>query len=87
MISLSQPTGDFWYLALLAVSPKRRGLGLGMKLLRSCLDAPSLKVLPAYLEATTPANARRYRDIGFCEMGDLELPEGPVVTRMWREPN
>jgi GNAT superfamily N-acetyltransferase len=81
----NQPAGRFWYLALLAVRPSARGRGLGLGLLRSCLGAPEFAGLPAYLESSNPVNTPRYRKLGFREIGGFQLPDGPTVTRLWRE--
>jgi GNAT superfamily N-acetyltransferase len=78
------PPGRYWYLALLAVRTDRRGQGLGMGLLRACLDLPEFQALPAYLESTHPGNLQRYQQLGFHKLGELTLPEGPTVDRMWR---
>jgi ribosomal protein S18 acetylase RimI-like enzyme len=84
--SASHPPGRYWYLALLAVRTDRRGQGLGMKLLRACLDAPEFQCLPVYLESTNPRNLHRYRQLGFRKLGELTLPAGPSVDRLWRDP-
>lgn len=81
----NQPSGSFWYLALLAVRQSERGRGLGLGLLRSCLGAPEFSGISAYLESTSPVNTPRYQKLGFQELGRFQLPGGPVVTRMWRD--
>ena len=42
--------------------------------------------LPAYLEARSEENVSFYRRSGFEVMGDIELPNGPMVFQMIREP-
>lgn len=86
MFAGTQPEGRFWYLALLAVRPSEWGRGLGMGLLRSCLGSAEFQAVPAYLESTNPANTPRYQKLGFEEVGSFRLPDGPAVTRMWRQP-
>ena len=81
------PLGRYYYLALLAVEPAQRGRGLGMGLLQACLASPEFQALPAYLESTNPVNLPRYRQLGFYEIGELVLPDGPKVDRLWREPS
>ena len=39
----------------------------------------------AYLESTNPANDARYRGQGFEPCGAITLPNGHVITTMWRE--
>lgn len=79
------PVERFWYLALIGVSPACRGRGLGMTLLKACLGSAPWHEVPAYLESTNPRNTGRYLELGFREIGELALPDGPVVKRMWRE--
>jgi GNAT superfamily N-acetyltransferase len=85
MFAATQPEGQFWYLALLAVRPSDRGRGLGMGLLRSCLGSAEFQGVPTYLESTHPANTPRYQKLGFADLGAFRLPGGPSVTRLWRE--
>ena len=84
LFTASSPPGRYWYLALLGVCPQLRGRGLGMGLLQACLQTPEFQHLPAYLESTNPRNLRRYQQLGFGKMGELELPAGPRVDRLWR---
>jgi hypothetical protein len=42
--------------------------------------------MPAYLEATTERNRALYERHGFVALGPLELPGGPTMQAMWREP-
>jgi GNAT superfamily N-acetyltransferase len=81
----SFPPGRCWYLALLAVRSGLRGQGLGMGLLRACLQAAEFQQCAAYLESTNPRNLVRYQQLGFRKLGELELPAGPRVDRLWRD--
>ena len=60
-------------------------VSLGLGLLRSCLGSSEFLDLPAYLESTNPVNTPRYEKLGFGPLGTFQLPEGPAVTRLWRE--
>ena len=73
-----------WYLSLLATHPDHSGKGLGMRLMADMLESVDAEHLPAYLESTNPANVERYRGAGFELHGGFEVPEGPMVTTMWR---
>jgi GNAT superfamily N-acetyltransferase len=72
------------YLSLLATHNDHRGNGLGMALLASCLELVDAQHAPAYLESTNPANNRRYALHGFEPFGEAVLPNGHVITTMWR---
>lgn len=80
----SFPPDRCWYLALLAVHPDVRGQGLGMGLLRACLQTAEFQQCGAYLESTNPRNLVRYQQQGFRKLGAIELPAGPRVDRLWR---
>jgi GNAT superfamily N-acetyltransferase len=72
------------YLSLLATHTDHRGQGLGMGLLGTCLETIDAEHSPAYLESTNPANDARYMRHGFEPHGRVTLPNGHVVTTMWR---
>lgn len=42
--------------------------------------------MTAYLEATSPLNRRLYERHGFEVTGEIQLPNGPAMWPMWREP-
>jgi hypothetical protein len=56
-----------------------------MALLAENLRAIDATGLPAYLESTNPANNKRYMAQGFLPADELTLPNGHVITTMWRE--
>jgi GNAT superfamily N-acetyltransferase len=75
------------HLAILAVRPDRQGLGIGSALLSAHHAMLDREGMPAYLEAATWRVrylylAHGYRDYGY----PIELPEGPFMYPMWREP-
>ena len=74
-----------YYLSLLATHSDHRGNGLGMALLAACLEWIDAEHAPAYLESTNPANDPRYRRQGFEPSGEVVLPNGHVITTMWRD--
>lgn len=74
------------YLAFIGVQSEHRGSGLGTVLLQHQLDRLDSHGVPAYLEASSPRNANLYARLGFDSLGHLELPDGPPLQRMWREP-
>jgi ribosomal protein S18 acetylase RimI-like enzyme len=75
-----------YYLPLIGTQPGWRGLGLGSALLRPTLARCDDEGMPAYLEATTERNRALYERHGFVAIGPLELPDGPTMQAMWREP-
>ena len=74
-----------YYLSLLATHGEHRGNGLGMALLGACLERIDAEHMPAYLESTNPANDGRYMRQGFEPVGEATLPNGHVITTMWRD--
>ena len=82
----AQPATPHWYLSLLATHPDHRGSGLGMALVAERLQECDADAVPAYLESTNPGNLGRYRRAGFEAFGGFDVPDGPRVDQMWREP-
>jgi ribosomal protein S18 acetylase RimI-like enzyme len=80
------PQGELWYLGTIATVGPSRGRGLGSELLRVSLLRVDAEGLPAYLESTNPRNVPLYERHGFRVTGTIELPDGPDLTAMWREP-
>jgi GNAT superfamily N-acetyltransferase len=76
------------HLAILAVRPGRQGQGTGTALLRSCHQALDRDGTPAYLEASDPRTRRLYLRHGYTDHGPpIDLPGGPPMYPMWREPS
>jgi GNAT superfamily N-acetyltransferase len=78
---------DHFYLSLLGTHTEHRGSGIGMRLLADNLALLDAAGMPAYLESTNPSNLLRYEAAGFSVSGAFDLPDGPRVTTMWREPH
>ncbi|MET8685706.1 GNAT family N-acetyltransferase [Streptomyces sp. NPDC004732] len=75
------------YLHLIAVHPDRQGEGLGTALVSAVLDRCDRDGLHAYLEASNARSRDLYARLGFTFMGTtLDLPDGPPMWPMWREP-
>jgi len=74
-----------FYLSLLATDSQHRGRGYGLGLLAANLAAIDAAAMPAYLEASNPANVGLYERYGFRVVGAFDLPDdGPRVHTMWR---
>jgi GNAT superfamily N-acetyltransferase len=86
MVENQHPGDLHHYLSYLGVAPARQGNGLGTALLRPVLDRCDSQGAPAYLEATNKRNLPLYRRQGFEVREELDLPNGPRLWTMWREP-
>lgn len=75
------------YLPFIGVVPEGQGRGIGGSLLEARLRDLDRQGVPAYLEATTIQSARLYRRHGFEHRENtIDLPDGPSMYPMWREP-
>ncbi|MFF7563890.1 GNAT family N-acetyltransferase [Streptomyces pseudovenezuelae] len=75
------------YLWMIGVAPGRQGEGLGTALVGSVLERCDRDGVPTYLEASSSRSRGLYERLGF-ELVEqpLELPDGPLMWPMWREP-
>lgn len=80
------PREPHMYLAVLGTAPDRRGEGLGGALMAPVLDECDRDGIPAYLESSKERNLDYYSRFGFRVTGELDLPRGPRVWPMWRDP-
>ncbi len=75
------------YLHMIAVRPGRQGEGLGTALITAVLERCDREGLHAYLEASNARSRDLYERLGFAFTGaPLDLPDGPRMWPMWREP-
>lgn len=75
------------YLWMIAVAPGRQSEGLGTALIETVLDRCDREGIPAYLEASSARSRKLYERLGFELTGrPLDLPDGPQMWPMWREP-
>ncbi len=76
------------YLWMIAVAPGRQGEGLGSALVQHVLDRCDGEGVAAYLEASSARSRGLYERLGFAFTGSaLELPDGPPMWPMWRDPS
>jgi ribosomal protein S18 acetylase RimI-like enzyme len=85
-VEARHPAGRHMYLAVLGVDPARQGEGLGSQVIRPGLDLCDQERLPAYLETGKERNLAFYGRHGFEVLDRLDLPKGPPVWFLWREP-
>lgn len=88
LMAQSHPTGRAHeYLWMIAVAPGRQGEGRGAALIRHVLDRCDREGLPAYLEASSERSTKLYERLGYTfNDHTLDLPDGPRMYPMWREP-
>lgn len=85
-VEARHPAEPHLYLAVIGVDPARQGEGIGSALIRPGLDLCDRDHLPAYLETGKEANLAFYGRHGFAVLDELQLPKGPPVWFLWREP-
>ncbi|WP_427920048.1 GNAT family N-acetyltransferase [Streptomyces sp. cg40] len=88
LMAEGHPTGRAHeYLWMIAVTPDRQGEGLGAALIRHVLERCDREGLPAYLEASSERSTKLYERLGYAFTdATLDLPDGPRMYPMWREP-
>jgi len=75
------------YLMFIAVKQDVRSQGTGTALIASVLERCDREGLSAYLEASSARSRGLYERLGFTFLGaPVELPDGPHMYPMWREP-
>ncbi|HEX3691933.1 MAG TPA: GNAT family N-acetyltransferase [Solirubrobacteraceae bacterium] len=76
-----------WYLAVLGTDPPAQGQGLGSAALAAVLERCDADGVGAYLESSKERNIAFYARHGFRVTRELQLPRGPTMWAMWREPS
>ena len=75
-----------FYLSLLATAPESQGKGLASALLEEVLGRCDTEGWPAYLETSREQNVRFYEGRRFEVTGTVDIPDGPRLWFMWRNP-
>jgi ribosomal protein S18 acetylase RimI-like enzyme len=81
------PSPPHWYLAVLGTDPAAQGRGFGSIVLEPVLEQCDDHAVGAYLESSKERNIAFYARHGFRVTGELQLPRGPKIWQMWREPH
>ena len=86
LLDKHHPTEPHYYLATLGTPPADQGKGVGSALLAPVLDRCYREGVPAYLESSKEQNLAFYDRHRFEVTEKFDLPKGPPVWGMWREP-
>jgi GNAT superfamily N-acetyltransferase len=86
VIEAHHPREPHYYLAVLGTEPERQGEGIGSRLIQPVLEDCDANEVPAYLESSKESNTAFYARHGFKVTGELQLPRGPTIWPMWRDP-
>lgn len=85
-IERRHPVVPHFYLSVLGTEPEQQGGGIGSALLDPVLQRCDSDGVGAYLECSKEGNVDFYARQGFALTERIELPEGPPLWLMWREP-
>jgi hypothetical protein len=87
LLEHAHPEGEpHYYLSLLGTDPRQLGHGYGLGLLGASVALIDEERMPAYLEASNPANVPLYERYGFAVHSSFTLSDGgPEVFTMWRD--
>lgn len=80
------PEAPHWYLSLLGTTPAAQGKGIGSALVVDVTRRCDSDGIPAYLESSKESNIAFYARHGFEVRDRVDLPGGPPVWPMWRDP-
>ncbi|MBA3328060.1 MAG: GNAT family N-acetyltransferase [Solirubrobacterales bacterium] len=85
-IERRHPAEPHFYLSVLGTDPDQQGGGIASALLAPVLERCDSDGLPAYLESSRESNVGFYARHGFEVTERMELPDGPPLWLMWRDP-
>lgn len=85
-IERHHPPAPHYYLSVLGTDPEHQGQGIGSVLLAPVLRRCDETRTAAYLESSKESNLAFYARHGFALTQRIELPGGPPLWLMWREP-
>lgn len=86
-IERHHPQRSHFYLSVLGIDPDRQGEGAGSALLAPVLERCDTDAVCAFLESSKESNLGFYARHGFVVADRIdELPGGPPLWLMWRNP-
>lgn len=85
-IEAQHPSKPHWYLNVLGTAPEAQGRGIGSAVMETVLDRCDQERSGAYLESSKEANVAFYERHGFRVVHEHDLPRGPRLWLMWRDP-
>lgn len=85
-VEARHPEEPHAYLSVLGTDPAAQGRGVGSALLAPVLRTCDEDGVAAYLESSKERNLAYYARHGFRVLEELDLPRGPRVWLMWRDP-
>lgn len=85
-IERRHPVVPHYYLSVLGTEPQQQGEGIGTALLAPVLHRCDRDGVAAYLESSKESNVGFYVRHGFTMTQRIDLPDGPPLWFMWREP-
>jgi ribosomal protein S18 acetylase RimI-like enzyme len=71
-----------WYLPMIGIEPTQQGKGHGSALMQHVLAQCDRDRLPAYLEASKPANVLFYERHGFEVLSTIQIGASPPIFPM-----
>ncbi len=80
------PKERHWYLQMLGTEPDAQSKGLGSAILAPVLERCDREGERVYLESSKERNIPFYARHGFAVTEEIQVPRGPVVWAMWRDP-
>ena len=80
------PKERHWYLQMLGTDPERQGRGVGSAIMAPVLERCDRQGERVYLESSKERNIPFYLRHGFVVTSEIQVPRGPVVWAMWRNP-
>jgi GNAT superfamily N-acetyltransferase len=75
-----------WYLGFLGTAPSHQGQGFGSATMQPVLDLCDEQGILAYLESSKAQNVPFYERHGFSVTEEVQIPGGPKIWPMRREP-
>ena len=80
------PKAPHWYLQMLGTEPASQGQGMGSAVISPILERCDRTGERIYLESSKESNIPFYVRHGFEVTEDVQVPRGPILWAMWREP-